>query len=93
MNHLWTVSLDFGGTGEGRTLLVWIGYATSPERARDAFDGKFGSFFAKISTVESGIVKNAIVEYLIAPPTLDVLTRGADRSTLECFAHLHVNAA
>ena len=82
MNQLWTVSLDFGGSGEGRTLLVWIGYATSAAQARDAFGGKFGSFFPRISIVESGIVKNAIVEQIIAQPTLNALVRGADRSTL-----------
>lgn len=93
MNQLWTVSLDFGGTGEGRTLLAWIGYATSGEQARDAFGGKFGSFFSRISTVEPGIVRNSVVEHLVAQATLDVLSRGAGRSTLEFFAHLHVNAA
>ena len=44
---LWTIWDDYFATGEGRTFMAVIGYATSEEAAKKLFQDQFGDWFAK----------------------------------------------
>lgn len=93
MKSLWTVWAEYGGTGEGQTLLVWIGYASGEAEARDGFSQRFGHFFGRVSSAAEGVVRNVVTEHLVPQATFDLLSRSAGRAHLEHYAHIHINSA
>ena len=50
-----TVVADYGATGEGRTLFIYIGYAHDAETAITDFGRKFDPYFAQGADVYDGL--------------------------------------
>jgi hypothetical protein len=93
MKSIWTVWADYGGTGEGQTWLVWIGYAFDVAEARESFTNRFGDFFARFCEIEAGAVLNQVTERLLPPGTAERLQGASGKAQVEFYAHMHVNYA
>jgi hypothetical protein len=93
MKTIWTVWAVRMATGEGLTLMVWIGYAANSAQAREEFGRHFDQFFVDGCTVEQGIVLNNVTKNFLTEDTLAQLKRAAGLANLEFYSQLHVNAA
>ncbi|NML63478.1 hypothetical protein HHL21_20785 [Massilia sp. RP-1-19] len=93
MKTIWTVWADYGATGEGHTLMVWIGYAVDAAEAQYSFVEKFGELFAKFCRAEQGAVINEVTAVLLPAETAKRLERARGRANLEFYSSLHINAS
>jgi hypothetical protein len=93
MNSIWTAWADYGATGEGRTCLVWIGYALDAAEARELFSVRFGEFFTRFCVIEAGAVLNHVTELLLPPATAERLESAKGKAQFAFYAHLHLNYA
>jgi hypothetical protein len=100
MSRIYTVTADYGATGEGHTLMLLItrGYGSDdgPSNALERFREIFGDYFAQGADVEEGLQLNKhYVRDLVPESTrLKLMTwESSDDAPggLEYFAQLHVN--
>ena len=91
MKTIWTVWADYGGTGEGQTWLVWIGYALDAAEAQESFTDRFGEFFAKFCDIAAGVILNESTERLIPPGTAQRLEGANGKAQVEFYAQMHLN--
>lgn len=89
---LWTVTAEYGATGEGLTVMAYVGWAETEADAKSGFLKAFGPFFALGCIPERGVVKNAISAQLFSDLALDKM-RDLERrrGALEAQASLHFN--
>jgi len=89
---LYTVVMDYGATGEGRTLSVWIGFALDLEDARAKFQSAVpnGDFWAQGAEVFEGVnTQHEVCQTLLTPV---VVAQILDTHCMREFsAQLHVN--
>ena len=88
---LWTTWLDYYATGEGRTVMAWIGYARDESQAREQFGKKFDPYFAQGCEVERGVVRNEITRFVWSEATLDFLEKCDPRGGAEAHACIEFN--
>lgn len=88
---LWTVWLDYGATGEGRTLAARVAYAESEQAALDGFEKVFGDFYAQCAYAAEGVVDNGVTQALFAPDTFKRVPELEGRANLDLFAQYHFN--
>lgn len=90
---LWTAWSDYGATGEGRTLLGWIGNAEDRAGALKNFGDAFDSYFARGADAAEGVVENSVIEHLLTQRALDDIRRMQGRATVQLTGRLHFNLA
>lgn len=90
---LWTVSLDYHATGEGRTLFGWIGYADGEQSAIDRFGQAFDPYFARGANAAEGIVEDRVVCHLFSQQALQEVRQLNGCGNLELVGSLHFNLA
>jgi hypothetical protein len=90
---LWTVWSDFGGTGEGRTLVARIAYAEDERGALHGFEGVFGDYEARGAECAEGVVDNNVTRALFAHETFERLRELEGRANVDLFAKFHLNFA
>lgn len=88
---VWTVSLDYYATGEGRTLFGWLGYAENREEALTRFGDAFDPYFATSAEVHEGVVDTPVVRQLFSRDALAQVRRLNGRATVELSGRLHFN--
>ncbi len=88
---LWTCSLDYYATGEGRTVMAHIGYASSKDDARERFGKAFDDFYARGCTVEHGVVRNDTTRLLWSAEALALFESVSDRGAIEAYSKFHFN--
>ena len=62
--QLWTAWCDYFATGEGRSIMACVAYASSAEEMKKRFIEKFDDWFGKGCEVQKGVVTNEIAEFL-----------------------------
>lgn len=90
---VWTVTLDYHATGEGRTLFGWLGYAENRKEALRCFGKAFDPYFAKGAEVHEGVVDNPVVRQLFSRDALAQVLRLSGKATVELSGRLHFNLA
>lgn len=90
---LWTAWSDYYATGEGRTLLGWIGYAEDRAEALKAFGNAFDPYFARGADAAVGVVKNEVIRHLFSPRVLEDVCCMQGRATVQLTGRLHFNFA
>ena len=88
---LWTISADYFATGEGRTFMAVIGYATSEEAAKKLFQDQFGDWFAQGCEAVAGVVQNPVTQFLFSTEALQMLTKHNGNANLVVHASIHIN--
>lgn len=89
--QLWSVWSDYFATGEGRTLMAVVGYASSEEQAKALFVQQFGEWFALGCEAAPGVVPNPVLEHLFSPVVLQLLTDNDGVANLKAHASVHIN--
>jgi hypothetical protein len=89
---LWTTYSEYGATGEGVTLMAYLGYADTPAEAKAAFTELFGELMTAFCHVEEGVSRNAVTMYLFSAEALGDFERHAGRHTIRVHASVHVNS-
>lgn len=90
---LWTAWSDYYATGEGRTLLGWIGHAEDRAKALKSFGDVFDPFFASGADAAEGVVGNEVIEHLFSQRVLDDVRSMQGRATVQLTGRLHFNFA
>jgi hypothetical protein len=93
MKSLWTVWAEYYSTGEGQTLLAWVGYASGAAEARDAFSQRFDPFYVHFCIAGPGVVMNEVTLSLLTEGTAKFMADAAGKANLEFYSKMHVNAA
>lgn len=88
---LWTVSLDYFGTGEGRTLFGWIGHAEDRAAALQRFGQAFDEYFAQGADAAEGVVEDAVIRRLFSPTVLADVRQLEGRGKVELTGRWHFN--
>lgn len=88
---LWTCTLDYAATGEGRTVMARVGYAQSAHDARQQFAEAFDDFWAQGCTVEQGVVRNDVTRLLWSEEALTLFQKVDSRGAIEAASKLHFN--
>jgi len=87
---IWTVTQDYFATGEGRTIMAWIGYAESETEALKRFTERFNPYYTP-SQAQQGFVKDDIVVYLFSEKVLSFAEKNIDKCMLDMHAAVHFN--
>jgi hypothetical protein len=90
---LWTTWVDYGATGEGRTLLARIAYAENQQSALDGFAKQFGEFHAGGAEAAQGVLENGVTKVLFAAEMLERARQLEGRANLDLYAEFHFNFA
>lgn len=89
---VWTVTAEYGATGEGQTVMAYVGWAETESEAKNGFLKEFDPFFALGCVPEKGIVKNAITAQLFSDIALEKMREiERRRGALTAQASLHFN--
>lgn len=86
---LWTAWVDYGGTGEGRTLMAWIAYAESEADAIARFEKRFDRYSAGCAYFKEGVIENDVTRFLIPPTVFKQVRRLERRASYEFRTSLH----
>lgn len=89
--RLWSTWLDYHATGEGRTMMAWIGYATGPKQARERFASVFDEYFARACEAQQGVVRNDLTRYLWSDAALEFIEGCDRRGSIEAHSYVHFN--
>jgi hypothetical protein len=90
--RLWTASGNYFATGEGHSLVAYIGYAVSEENLREEIERVFGEFWANNCDVLPGLIRNDVTEFLWSDKALARLERCQSQAgVLVASARIHVN--
>ena len=90
---LWTSWLDYYATGEGRTMMAYVGYAKDEACARQQFAEAFDEYFARGCEIERGDVRNELTRLLWSEQALDMFEDCDQRGAIEAKAYVHFNFA
>jgi hypothetical protein len=94
LRAVWTVTAEYGATGEGETMMACLAWAETAAEAKGAFLKAFGPFFALACKAERGVIKNSITEQLFSDKALDRLRAVEQRrGMLEATSSIHFNFA
>jgi hypothetical protein len=88
---IYTGWLDYGATGEGRSLMAHIGWAESPDQLREQAGDVFGKFFGRGLEVSEGVVQNEVTSAVFSATVFEQLRRLGGRATVTCHASMHFN--
>ena len=88
---LWTVWLDYFATGEGRSMMAVIGYASNENEAKELFSKKFGDWFKIGCDAAPGVVQNPVTQFLFSTEALQMLTKHNGNANLVVHASIHIN--
>lgn len=51
----YTVVCSYGATGEGQTLMLWVGYAPDEATALESFNRAYDPYFGQGATITKGL--------------------------------------
>lgn len=90
---LWTVTLDYYATGEGRTFFGWVGYADAEKDAVQSFGRVFDPFFAHKASASEGVIQNSVTALLFSPRALEEVRKLEGLGSVTLHGELHFNLA
>lgn len=90
-NTLWTVWCDYGATGEGRTIMALICYATSKEEAELEFQKQFGTYYVVMCESEHGVVRNSFTKHLFSENLLTSVEKANGKAMVRLMASSYFN--
>lgn len=89
---LYTVRCSYFATGEGMTEMVWLGRATSPEKAIERFAIRFDDYFARGAEVTEGVdLDSAFIKEFLSDAVRRQLRNVMTDAWFEYFQSLHFN--
>lgn len=90
---LWTTTVEYGASGEGETLMAWIGHAENAAEAKAELINVFNAFHGAFGVSVEGVARNSVTELLFSDEALRMLEHLGGRATVRAHAMLHFNRA
>lgn len=90
---LWTTTVEYGGSGEGETLMAWIGHAQNAAEAKSELSKVFNAFHGAYGVSVEGVARNSVTELLFSEQALRMIEGLEGKATVRAHAMLHVNRA
>ena len=90
---LWTTTVEYGASGEGETLMAWIGHAEDAAEAKAELIKVFNAFHGAFGMSVEGVARNSVTELLFSEDALQMLERLEGKATVRAHAMLHFNRA
>ena len=90
---LWTTTVEYGASGEGETIIAWIGHAENAAEATLGLIDVFGAFHGAFGVSVEGVVRNPVTRLLFSKEALRTLESLEGRATVRAHAMLHFNLA
>lgn len=88
---IWTASLDYFATGEGRTMMARICYAPNEISVRQQFGEVFDPYYAQGCTIERGVARNEVTRFLWSDLALTYFEELDSRGAIEANSSFHFN--
>lgn len=89
---LWTAWCDYCATGEGRSTMACICYASSSEQMRSHFIERFGDWFAKGCEIQKGVQRNDVTCFLWSEAILEAMEDcERNRARVDAHSWMHFN--
>lgn len=88
--QLWTAWCDYFATGEGRSIMACIAYASSADEMKERFVEKFDDWFGKGCEVENGVVRSELTRFLWSEAVLTSIEDcGKKRGWVDAHSWFH----
>jgi hypothetical protein len=88
---LWTTTVEYGASGEGETLMAWIGHAEDAAEAKAELIKAFNEFHGAFGMPVEGVARNSVTELLFSEDALQMLERLEGKATVRAHAMVHFN--
>lgn len=75
MSTLWTGWMDYFATGEGRSLMAYIGHARRANELRTNASQALGEYYAKGLNVAEGVIENDVTLVVFSAKTFSWFAR------------------
>ena len=90
---LCTVWVDYGATGEGRTLIARIAYAEDEREALAGFEKAFDPYYARSAEATEGVSENNVTRALFKAEALEWVRQHEGRANVDLSGKFHFNFA
>lgn len=91
MYTLWTGWMDYFATGEGRSLMAYIGYAQNAEELRKSAALALGEYYAKGLDVAEGLVENNVTLAVFSARTFELARALDGQASISCHGLVSFN--
>lgn len=89
--RLWTTTVEYGASGEGETLMAWIGHAENSAEANAELIKVFNAFHGAFGVSVEGVARNSVTELLFSEDALQMMERLEGKATVRAHAMIHFN--
>ena len=90
---LWTTTAHYGASGEGETIMAWIGYAENAVQAKTELIKVSNEFHGAFGVSIEGVARNPVTELLFSEKALRMLERLEGQANVRAHAMIHFNRA
>ena len=91
MSTLWTGWMDYYATGEGRSLMAYIGYAQSADELRTNAGLALSEYYAKGLNVAEGLVENDVTRVVFSAKTFELVRALDGQASISCHGLVSFN--
>ena len=91
MYTLWTGWMDYFATGEGRSLMAYIGHARSADELRKSAGIALSEYYAKGLDVAEGLVENNVTLAVFSAKTFELVRALDGQASLCCHGLVSFN--
>ena len=91
MSTLWTGWMDYFATGEGRSLMAYIGYAQNADELRKSAGIALSEYYAKGLDVAEGLVENNVTLAVFSAKTFELVRALDGQASLCCHGLVSFN--
>jgi hypothetical protein len=88
---IWTTYGLYSGTGEGETVMAWLGHAEDAQEAKAAFVAVFGEFFGRFAVAVEGVLRDNVTGMLFSDGLLGTVRRLEGKAAVVAHAQLYIN--
>ena len=91
MSTLWTGWMDYFATGEGRSLMAYIGHARSADELRTNAGLALSEYYAKGLNVAEGVIENDVTRVVFSAKTFELVRALDGQAALCCHGLVSFN--
>ena len=91
MYTLWTGWMDYFATGEGRSVMAYIGYAQNADELRKSAGQALGEYYARGLQVAEGLVENDVTRAVFSARTFELARALDGQASISCYGLVAFN--
>nr|WP_181374845.1 hypothetical protein [Polaromonas sp. H6N] len=83
--------MDYFATGEGRSLMAYIGYAQNADELRKSASEVLSEYYAKGLDVAEGVIENNVTLVVFSAKTFELVRAFDGQASTRCFGLVSFN--